>query len=104
MYSFQHEVFKKKLSQKGVTQKIRIVSDSMHPVIKINEVLDVERIEIHQLKRFDIILVNYFGTPYCHFFWNFLNENEIVTKSYKHPEKYDLPIKNEHIIGIIKNK
>lgn len=102
MGTFNLEYFKKKLNinQHG---EIRIVSDSMSPLIKSGEILKIIPLP-SKLDRFDIVLFNYQGEPYCHFFWGINSNDQICTKSLKSPQKNDFPISKNNLIGVIANK
>jgi hypothetical protein len=97
------ENFVKILNQNQIA-KIRIVSDSMYPIIRTGETVDVVPIS-DKLNRFDIILFDYYGTPYCHFFWGNTSKVEtICTKSLKSPQDDDIPMHQSRLIGKIKGK
>jgi signal peptidase I len=103
MNSFNLDYFKKKL-QINQYAEIRIISDSMYPLILNGEILKVIQLP-KKLKRFDIIVFDYHGEPYCHFFWSKIaNNDSLCTRSLKTPQKIDLPIKNLNLVGIVTNK
>jgi hypothetical protein len=96
------------LLEKNQKAKIKIASDSMWPLIRIGEQLTVHSIN-RPLQRFDIIVFNYNGSPFCHFFWGKLlskksNEDQFFTRSLKSPAQTDLPIFSKDILGIITSK
>lgn len=76
----------------------------MHPLIKQNEEIVITSVDIHTLKRFDIIVYEYYGKTYCHFFWTKLLDNKVVTKSLKDVLNFDVPIEEKDIIGIVLSK
>lgn len=84
--------------------KIRIISDSMEPLIKKDEILIIENHDVEKLNRFDIIVFEYYEKVYCHFFWSYINQNIIITKSIKDSNEFDVPINKEHFIGVTKQK
>jgi signal peptidase I len=76
-----------------------IASDSMSPLIKINDLITVKQTE--HLKLFDIIVFYEFDHLTCHFVVNL--KNSIQTSSFKNPESNDYPIKKEFYLGKVTN-
>lgn len=100
MSSIIIEDFKKNLQLKKCTE-IRIVSDSMSPLLVPGEKVKVVPIS-GELKRFDIVVFDYYGKPFCHFYWGRIaNEDSLCTRSLKFPHRLDLPIHEHAIIGKI---
>lgn len=98
--------FKQRKIQLKATGKYqgKIVSGSMHPLIKIGDIIQVEAISLEQLEKFDIIVFYQNEMLVCHFVWHksrFGNQDEVITKSLIGGE--DLPIKKELILGRVKN-
>jgi signal peptidase I len=91
------------LMQKNHSAQIRVTSDSMKPLIKVGELLTVMPVE-GPLKRFDVIVFDYHGTPFCHFFWGKLKDERVFTKSLKNPAQIDIPIFEKDIFGIVESK
>ena len=88
--------------------KVRVTTDSMKPLIKPGEILTVVPIQA-KLNRFDIIIFDYYGNPFCHFLWGkvFNKEQNIesyFTRSLKNPSVKDIPISENDILGIVTNK
>jgi len=98
---------KKKIKKDGFLG-IRIISDSMVPLIQIGEEVTVaEYIDQKQLKRFTPILYWDGKKLICHYVWthNRLTNHEgmktIATRSLKDPKSNDIPIAHENILGIV---
>jgi len=103
MPSFSLEYFKKKL-QLNQHASIRIISDSMSPLITPGEIIEISPIT-SELNRFEIVLFDYYGTPFCHFYWeDVANSDFICTKSLKTPHLSDIPIHKNKLIGKITSK
>ena len=71
------ESYKKEISSQG-NILVRVVTDSMEPLIKVNEQFIVERIDdLEALKRFDIIIFLLEGKLLAHFYWgrSFMNSD-----------------------------
>ena len=96
------------LLMKNNTAKIRIISDSMAPLIKPGEVVNINSVH-KELSRFDIIVFDYYGAIFCHFFWKkLINQTNssisIQTRSLKKPAQADIPISPQSVIGVISCK
>lgn len=102
MNTIDIEYFKKKL-EINQSAEVRVISDSMRPLIHTGEVLQVKPIST-KIRRFDIIIFDYHGAPMCHFFWARTPRNKICTKSLKNPSHNDLPIEENKVLGIVQNK
>jgi hypothetical protein len=102
MDNFNTEYFKKKL-QINQCAEIRVVSNSMAPIIKIGEILHVKPVT-SALSRFDIIIFDHYGQPTCHFFWAETPAGQICTKSLKFLFPSDTPFEKEKLIGIVPYK
>lgn len=101
---FDIDVLRKKLLV-GDLVDLTVVSNSMVPIIKVQDVIQVKKVETKDLKPFDIILFYQGGRLNCHFLtktdWQ---NNTFITQSYKNFPSPDFPLKAENIIGIITNK
>ena len=86
-------------------KKLKIISDSMQPIIKIGDEIEIQPIKFNELKRFDIILFYNAHKPVCHFFWciNGINKNEFLTRSLKQPKFNDLPTPKNSLVGKVTN-
>jgi hypothetical protein len=83
---------------------IRVVSDSMVPIMMINESFIVDNIgDLEELKKFDIVIFLLDEKLMAHFFWgkNFMN-TEFMFKSLKEINSFDLPIPRENILGRVR--
>jgi len=85
----------------------RIQSDSMSPLLQVNEVLTIQRIsDPQQLRRFDLLVFYSEKKLTCHFLWTKPHwpKNSIITRSLKNYTQNDLPIPSSHLLGIIPDK
>ncbi|WP_290735480.1 hypothetical protein [Halobacteriovorax sp. JY17] len=83
---------------------IKIVSDSMEPLLNVGSKYTVVPVNLNQLKQFDIILFWQNDRPNAHFYWGKHLAGNIkghMSRSLKYPSDVDLPIKDEYILGII---
>lgn len=90
---------------------IRIISDSMHPVIEVGEEVTVsDFINEKQLSRFTPILYWDGSKLICHYFWNrgriqnADGKETIVTRSLKETKSNDIPVPIENILGVVVGK
>ena len=104
------EFLKETLGKQGHLN-IRIISDSMEPVIKTGEELQVLPCvsDFNLLNRFDI-LVFWNGKYFvCHYLWNknqlSFNKKEklLTTRGLKNLYE-DFPIQESHILGVLPNR
>ncbi len=98
MDALELEVLKHKIKENPL--KLKVASDSMTPLLKIHDV-----IEVHQLSRpletFDLVVFESSGRLNCHFVWrNQIDFNEkIVTRSLREPRADENPIHIKNILG-----
>lgn len=89
--------------------RVRIVSDSMMPVIQVGQEVDIKPVAYKDLKRFMPVVFHYEEKYlYCHFVWH-LNHVEdpngkrvILTRGIpkkKTKDNIDLPINEDQILG-----
>jgi hypothetical protein len=90
---------------------IRIISDSMYPLIKVGEKVTVcHYINEKQLTRFIPVLYWDGSKLICHYFWNKSRmtnadgKQTILTRSLKENKINDIPVPTEHILGIVVGK
>lgn len=97
---------KKKLRDCRGPHKIRVVSDSMEPIISKGESLSVSFIELERLKAFDVIVYWQAGVLNCHFFWSvsLTKDGYFVTKSLKYRHDFDLESEKKYLLGIVSQK
>jgi len=102
---FDLTVFKKTL-KRDKQARLTVVSDSMSPIIKVQEVISIQYIEDHGLlKVFDIVIFEQADRLNCHFLAKVDPENDLfVTKSIKNPSDSDYPLESKQILGIVKDK
>jgi signal peptidase I len=95
---------KKLLEKNGVVQ-IKIVSDSMNPIIKVGEILKVAPLRTEgEIKRFDIIVFFDGNTLKCHFVWLGMQNkfsSQITTRSLGDLYHDEVPLSRELILGWI---
>ncbi len=98
------EVFKNSLQQKGELP-IKIVSDSMTPLLQVSETLSVLPIP-SKLETFDLVVFYQQERLNCHFLWRDQKDfnNSIVTRSLKNPTSEDAPVTYDCILGIVPGK
>lgn len=66
--------------------KFRVVSGSMEPLIQIGADLELEHVELEDLKRFDILVFKETPVYMCHYVWHVnktFNKGDIITRSLK---------------------
>lgn len=92
------------LALKG-SLRLRVASDSMNPVIKVNDLILLESLKDPKtLKRFDVIVYEKDQTLICHFFWclnSIQHPPTICTRSLKEPCQNELPFTEDKVIGIV---
>ena len=102
---FQFEVLRKQISLKPL--EIKIITGSMKPLIKIDEIVIVEKIETSKLKPFDIVIYHSAEKLLiCHFIWDLskLNPNHFLLGSMQNVNGLDKPVPQGKILGIVTNK
>ena len=84
--------------------KYRVVSDSMEPLIPIGSELQLEKVSLLNLKRFDIVVFEDGNKYTCHYIWH-INESvdlgAIITRNLK--GDYDEPFHVEKVLGKVVN-
>jgi hypothetical protein len=84
--------------------KFRIASDSMHPLLKVDSVVTVTPLELNKLKRFDVIIFWENDRLISHFLWakqqlEASDKSIYITKSLREPKGFDLPLKDNLLLG-----
>jgi hypothetical protein len=102
MNNFNTEYFKKKLQIQSSVE-IRVISDSMTPLISPGEILHISSAP-QTLRRFDIIVFDHYNIPTCHFYWGETASGKLSAKSLKFLFPSDIPFEKEKLIGIVLNK
>ncbi len=86
--------------------KLKVVSDSMIPLIPIGAILVIEKIEEnYKFQKFDILLFQIDNKLLCHFFWHqnkHFDKNLIITRNLKDGD-FDHPFPRGKVVGIVKN-
>jgi hypothetical protein len=86
----------------------RIASDSMAPVLKTGDRVQVEAVpDPEKLERFDIIVFKTTDVLMCHFVWNHnrMGHNPgITTRSLLHPWSNEEPLGYASVIGKLKER
>ena len=86
---------------------IQIVSDSMYPILAVEERCTVSPyLGVDNLKRFDIIIFWQANRLICHYFWRTsiaLNTGKLqfMTRSLKNIYTNDVPFNEDQILGLI---
>ena len=103
MNKFELELIKNKI--KTEPMNIKIISDSMLPLLKINERLAVSELPAN-LSVFDIIVFYDAEKLICHFVWKDQKKfnDSIITRSLKDPYKNEIPRNYNNIVGWIPSK
>lgn len=100
--AFQREVAKKKL-RAGGTIELRVASDSMVPLLKVDELIVVKSKESYEL--FDVVLFEQGDRFNAHFLTKIDLENQVyLTRSLKNPSSHDYPLRPEQLLGVVENK
>ncbi len=79
----------------------------MIPLLKEGDIVEVLGIaNISQLKRFDLVLYEFQDNYICHYYWdrNRQGTDEVLTRPLNPSATFDIPVRSQQIIGIIKNK
>lgn len=82
---------------------LRIASDSMMPLLKVGEIVEVKTADLDSLKKFDVIVFYQDDKLMCHFVWS-IQGDHLITKSLKDPKSVDWPIKEALFLGKLKVK
>jgi len=84
---------------------IRIVSDSMEPLLGVDRKYQVASLN-REPKRFDIIVFYREGKLFAHYVWraNILGGKSFTTRSLKDPGNDEVPVPEEDILGILVGK
>lgn len=87
-----------------MTVNFKVVSDSMSPLIKVNDTLNVAE-QIINYNTFDIIIFNRSAKLVVHYIWrNQIEFNQtVITRSLKNIYQDEEPVKKNQIVGIVTN-
>lgn len=94
---------KAKLAKIG-HHRLKILSDSMEPILKVNHEYRVEFCSFGDLKTFDIVVFLEGRKLMSHFLW-FKSESfeHWISKSYRYPTQLDSPITEQNYLGVIRD-
>ena len=97
---------KNRLNEEKNSYTVKVVSDSMEPAIKKDDFLEVETIDLGDLKPFDIVVFWQNNVLVCHCYWSKSGSRPeyIVTKSLKYRKHFDMEIEGDLLLGIVANK
>ncbi len=103
--AFDLQILKKQLSS-GQIISLNVASDSMHPLLKVGELIKVEKVSKREnLQVFDLIVFDQGGRLNVHFLAKADHSNqEYITQCLKYPGQNDYPLKPEQIMGRVLNK
>lgn len=84
--------------------KLKVVSDSMHPIIRIGDELSTENITA-DLNTFDIILFKRHDKLVVHYVWRNQKDfnNTVITRSLQNIYHDEEPVSYEDLLGKISN-
>lgn len=92
----------------GHELKCRIVSDSMSPLLEVDDEIRVEKVaDLKSLSPFDLIVFQQREQLICHFVWrhNRLSKKpSLTTRSLKEPLNDDVPVTGERLLGKVTNR
>ena len=102
---FDLQVLKKRLLS-GSTVELKVASDSMVPLLKVGEIVQVKKHHsIEELSHFDLIVFEQANQLNIHFLSKIdLNNQLLVTRPLKRPDSNDYPIHPNQVLGIVPNK
>jgi len=97
---------KNKLEKSGENIKVKIISDSMEPLIMVNEDIVIEFVDYDELRYLDIIVFWKDNKLLCHCLWSKdLNYKDcFITKSYKYRQEFDFKTDKRHYLGKVNDK
>lgn len=82
----------------GESLKLRIASDSMLPLLKVGEVIEVKKADLNSIQKFDVVVFFQDDKLMCHFVWS-MQGDQLITKSLKDPKSVDWPISEAAFLG-----
>ena len=109
LYSWDDFLFLKKRMKVDQVLKIQIVSDSMSPLIKIGQKLEIIALPTESMvKKYDILVFWQANKLNCHIFWEWRqdirNQKLLgISKSMKEPKGEDFPWDFEQVLGIVRD-
>lgn len=100
MDSLEFHIIKKKLFE-GESLRLKVASDSMMPVLKVGQEINVTFRPISNLKKFDTVVFFQDKCLMCHFLWAKQDKNTLITKSLKNPRDVDWPVNESDYLGFV---
>lgn len=95
----------KRLLDKNGHHKLKVITDSMEPLIKVGETVTLSPVILNDLELFDIILFKQAAKLNAHFLVKINHkEDQYITRSLKFPNSNDYPIKWDQILGVVTSK
>lgn len=91
-------VLKKRLSA-GKPLGLRVASDSMSPLLQVEQNIQVSLAPLETLKTFDLIVYLEQGKLQVHFLWHINNDGALITRSLKNPKTNDPLVPKSHYLG-----
>lgn len=100
----QLEVLKKRLAEERKIE-IKIISNSMEPLLKIEEKISAVPVT-KKIEVFDLIVFWRDGRLFCHYVWrNQISFNKtVITRSFKNLYSDEKPVESRYILAIISGK
>jgi signal peptidase I len=73
----------------------------MEPLIKVGDIINIEKISADELKKFDVIVFRNCNKLMCHYFWSWnpMNESQFITRSLLNPTENDPPTDIDNLVG-----
>jgi hypothetical protein len=103
--SFRHH---RALLAKTGSLACRVISDSMEPVLRVGEQMQIEPVgDLSSIKRFDIVVVHIGDRLLCHFVWHINrvgSRTTVSTRSLKDFLHNDIPMDLDNILGKVSNR
>lgn len=87
--------------------KVKIITGSMKPLIRINETIEVSNIGESELKTYDVVVYHAEDQKLiCHFIWgkSTLNPGKYLLGSLNGGNRLDFPVPKDKILGVVTNK
>lgn len=91
-------LLQKKLRQ-GETLPLQVASDSMYPLLKVGQLINIEQASIESLKAFDLVVYWEQGRLQCHFLWHRNLDGGLITRSLKNPTVSDPLVSPQDYLG-----
>lgn len=93
------EEFEKLKSDQKNFLKVKVLTPSMHPLIRVNDQVLIERVTTKEIKPYDILVFWQNNKLICHFFIK-KQGDQYICRGLNNKE-YDEPIAQSEIFGIV---